>query len=123
VSSPDLIARVTANLEGYANTGPSYWPGAHYFTLVSLQENGDTDGGGADVCRDCVIKVACDALYVVERGSFGYEQVTRFNVQDGMRSTAVEVCGPAPLYEVEGSSDEPEWEAWCADCGRRLAEV
>jgi hypothetical protein len=123
VSGRDLIARARANLEGYANVGPSYWPGARCFTLVSLQESGETEGGGADVCRDCVSKVAGDALYVVEQGAFGYEQVTRFNLQDGMRSTAVEACGPASLYEIEGSTDEPERDAWCADCGRRLAEV
>jgi hypothetical protein len=123
MNGQDAIAVAMASLEAYASRGPSCWPGAYYFTLVSLQESGETDGGGADVCRDCVSKVAGDALYAMERGGFGYEQVTRFNRQEGVSTTAVEACGPAPLYEIEGSDGEPAEDAWCADCGRRLAEV
>lgn len=122
MSQYDLAAVARTTLEGYAASGPRFWPGARYFTLVSLAPSGETDGGGADVCRDCVSKVAVDVLYVMERGSFGYEQVTRFNVQEGMRTTAVEACGRAALYDIAGVDGQPEWDAWCADCGRRLAE-
>jgi hypothetical protein len=46
-----------------------------YFTLASLDAEGEADGGSAEVCRSCVIKVATDAQYVMENGPFGDKTV------------------------------------------------
>jgi hypothetical protein len=116
------LTQARASLQGFARFGPSFWPCARYFVLATIDAEGDTDGGNAEVCRSCVIKVAVDALYVLDRGAFAYEQVIRFNVQDGQRTTALEACGPAPLYEIWGVTDEPPPDTRCADCGHRLVE-
>jgi hypothetical protein len=116
------LAHARANLEGFAHFGPAYWPCAGFFTLATIDADGDSDGGGAEACRSCVIKVATDATYVMECGTFGFDQVRRFNLQDGMRTTAVEVAGPAAGYELYGSSDGPPPDTRCADCGQRLVE-
>lgn len=97
---PPALAPAWCSLDGFARHGPAYWPCARFFTLVSLDADGDTDGGSAEVCRACVIKVAVDAMYVLDNGTFGYEQVTKFNRQDGRDTTAVETCGPAPAYDL-----------------------
>ena len=85
--------------------------------LASLAAEGEADGGSAEVCKSCVTKVATDAMYAIENGTFGYEQVTRFNLQDGRHTTAAEVCGSAGGYDIYGETNQPEPNARCADCG------
>jgi hypothetical protein len=120
VTGLDPIRPATGSLVGYASYGARYTPGARYFTLVSLAQNGEAEGGSADVCRHCVAKVAMDALHVVANGAEGFDQVTRYNRQSRMDSTAVEACGPAPSYDIEGADGEPPGATWCADCGLPL---
>lgn len=115
------IATARQSLEGYVNNGPAYWPGSHHFTLVSLTTNGETDGGGADVCRDCVRDVAGDALMAMDDPA----DVPRRTVAIGSQYSAVTVCGLAPAYDLMGESDSHaagyggEHTA-CAQCGAEI---
>lgn len=56
------------------------------------------------------------------KNTFGYEQVTKFNRQDGRDTTAVETCGRAPAYDLWGETSDPQPDAHCADCGELLVE-
>jgi hypothetical protein len=48
---PPSLEQAHASLQSFAQYGPSYWPCARYFTLASLDAEGETDGGSAEVCR------------------------------------------------------------------------
>lgn len=110
------------SLNGYIANGPAYWPCSQYFTLASLDVNGETDGGGADVCRTCVRTVADAALAIMEGARVKFARVPR----RGERYSAVVTCGPAPAYDLTGNGDthadaydgEP---TWCAQCGAEIA--
>ncbi len=120
---PPALEQSHASLQGFAQHGPTWWPCATFFVLAGLDANGEADGGGAEVCRACVTKVAVDALYAVQEGDFGYSQVVQFNRQPGQQKTAVGICGPAAGYDLWGVTDPPQdSDACCADCGQRLVK-
>jgi hypothetical protein len=52
-------------------------------------------------------------MYAIENGTFGYEQVTRFNLQDGRHTTAVEVWAAPVILGALGRRDRamslPAW--------------
>lgn len=119
--SDDPFETAWTSLEGYVSNGPAYWPCAESFTLASLEPDGQTDGGGATICRNCVREVAGAALDVMQdRARVKFDRIPLV----GERYSAVIICGLATMYDITGNEDtmqaaygEPDW---CAQCGDRI---
>jgi hypothetical protein len=57
-SDDSLPGRLREAAQGFLQYGPNFWPGAHHFVLLELDDEGSCTGDAALVCRACVREAA-----------------------------------------------------------------
>jgi hypothetical protein len=100
-------------LRGYVHHGARFWPAAASFMLVALRPDDMTSANATLICPSCVRNVAKTALFVMDEQARGSYPI---HAPGG----AVEVCGPAPVYDLFGVSELP-FCAGCAECREHIA--
>jgi hypothetical protein len=109
---PPVIATAREELGSYARLGASYSPASIAFDLIALDQHGSCTGAGATVCRDCVSKVAANALAYMSGAPLPWDPTT------GTWKAVVQ-CGSALAYGLPGAS-ELAYDAFCAECERLI---
>ena len=108
-SEPPAIATARETLSRYALSGPSQWPAAVAFDLVGLDEQGNVNGAGAQVCRDCVATVAGQALAYLKGSPLPWDP------EHGDWKAVIQV-GSASAYDIVGATEVP-YDTFCIECG------
>jgi hypothetical protein len=109
----ELIGLIRFGLRGYVHHGAGISPNATAFMLLALRPNEAETANATLICPSCVTDVARIALSVMD-------QRARGSYPSHSPGGAIDLVGPAPIYDLVGVSDLP-FCAGCAECRTHIA--